>query len=189
MRSKLILGWAIAAAVLAGTVLAAEQETRRANGQSKTVRGTLFTARDQTGIVAVSLFAADGKMYSIVIDKRGIELGDKMANRKVEVTGIAIENGRHVIRVQGWDAVLTGRVETVRSAAGNITLVKLIAPEGTYDVALDQKGVELGKKMDGQTVDAVGTIRKKQGAGAREQVVVKSFEEHREPAEAETVPE
>ena len=183
MRSKMFLGWAIAAAVLIGTVFAADKDQKKANAQSRTVRGTVYTARDHSGIVAMNLLTADGKMYNIVLDQRGLELGDKMANRKVEVTGIVTENGRNIIRVQGWNPMLTAKVEAVKSAAGNITLVRLIGPEGTYDVVLDEKGIELGKNMDGKSVDVIGTMRKKPSAGANQQFVVKSYEEHKEPAE------
>ncbi|HUW31580.1 MAG TPA: hypothetical protein VM223_08195 [Planctomycetota bacterium] len=178
MRPKIAALWAVAAAVAIGTAFADAGRT----GKTETIRGTIYTAKDHTGITAVNVIATDGTMYSVLLDKRGVELGDEMANKRVEITGVVTQNGAKIIRVQGWSPLVTGRVEAVKNEAGNITLVKLISPEGTYEVVLDDKGQELGHSMNGRSVDVVGTIRKQKGVTGLQQIVVKDFDERQEPA-------
>ena len=59
--------------------------------------------------------------------------------------------------------------------------MRLITSDGTYEVKLDNRGLDLGNQMDGRMVDAVGTIEKKKvlfvGKNA---FTVKSFEPHKE---------
>jgi len=176
MRPRILVAWAVAAAVAIGTAFAEEGRA----GKTETIRGTIYTAQDQTGITAVNVLGKDGTMYSVVLDKRGVELGDQMASRRVEITGIVTQNGAKIIRVQGWSPILTGKVEAIKNASGNITLVKLATAQGTYEIVLDNKGQELGQKMDGRSVDVVGTVRAQKGATGLQQFVVKDFEERQE---------
>jgi len=172
----MFLAWAVAAAVAIGTAFAEEGRA----GKTETIRGTVYTAKDHAGITVVNVLGKDGTMYSVVLDQRGEELGDQMASRRVEITGVITQNGAKTIRVQGWSPILAGKVEAVKNAAGNITLVKLVTPDGTYEVLLDSKGQELGNQMDGRSVDVVGTVRAQKGTTGLQQFVVKDFEERQE---------
>lgn len=59
-----------------------------------------------------------------------------------------------------------GKVEVTKDRAGNITAVKLIAGKmlkRAYNVALDERGRELGAKMAGRQVEVRGMVQKKSG--------------------------
>lgn len=58
-------------------------------------------------------------------------------------------------------------------------LVKLTTLDGTeYEVVLDDKGIELGTKMDGKQVDVIGVFAQRKGPTGRDMFVVSGFREH-----------
>ena len=65
----------------------------------------------------------------------------------------------------GADVVkLQGVVSASRDANDVITSVRLTtADDVTYEVVLDAKGMELGEQMEGEEVEAEGTVSEKDG--------------------------
>jgi hypothetical protein len=64
----------------------------------------------------------------------------------------------------GADVVkLQGVVSVSRDANDVITSVQLTAGDVKYEVVLDAKGKELGEQMDGEKVEAEGTVAEKDG--------------------------
>lgn len=55
-----------------------------------------------------------------------------------------------------------GVVSTTKDADGTITAVQVAADTGTYNIVLDEKGLELGA-MDGQKVDVTGILSEEDG--------------------------
>jgi len=174
MFSNMIKVWAVSMAVLLAGLAYAEK--------TSTIKGTVLTTKNAAGEESGNLRASDGTLYTIVMDDRGEKLTKKMDGRRVQVVGVVTREGKgNLLRVLSYDPVLTGTVQATKDQTGAITSVQIITAEGVYEVALDQKGIEIGKTMDGQTVDAVGTItEKKRLFIGRNKVTVKSFERRRE---------
>jgi len=172
MLSKVLGGMIVAAALLGMTAVAE---------QSSTIKGTVFSSKTSSGAKIVTLTAPGGN-YTVVIDDRGKSLASDMDGKKAEVVGIVTKEGNtNMLRVLSYNPILTGRVEATMDQAGAVTMVRLITPDRTYEIVLDDKGIELGKKMGGQMVDAVGTINKKKILFiGKNEFIVKSFEHHKE---------
>ena len=173
MLSRVLRGGMIVAVALVGIAVAAEQ--------SATFRGTVFRSKSSSGVEVVTLATPAGT-YTIVMDDRGTKLAKDMAGKKAEVIGIVTRDGStSLLRVQSFSPILTGRIEAVKNQQGGVMIVRLVTPDGTYEIPLDDKGIELGKKWDGQTVDAVGTVSKKKFLFiGKNEFTVKSFERHKE---------
>ena len=172
MLSRVLRGWMIVAVALAGIAVAAEQST--------TFRGTVV--RSKSGSMEVATLTTSAGTYTIVMDDRGTKLAKDMGGKKAEVIGIVTKEGStSLLRVQSFSPILTGRIEAVKNQQGGVMIVRLVTPDGTYEIPLDDKGIELGKKWDGQTVDAVGTVSKKKFLFiGKNEFTVKSFEQHKE---------
>ena len=174
MKSMSLIGLTIAAALLMGSAIAGERGAK--NG---TFRGTINVARANGRVSAITLVTPE-EYYDVVMDQRGLDLGERMANKKVEITGfVTSRNGRKLLTVQSFMPILTGKVEAASDREGRITVVRIVSREGTFDVLLDEKGMELGREMNGKNVEVVGVIREKteKGRGIQQEFLVKSFNE------------
>jgi len=174
MLSSAIKAWMISAVVLLAGLANAEK--------TSTIRGMISSAKSGTGERTGTLLASDGTLYTIVMDDRGEKLTKKMDGKRAEVVGVVSSEGKgNLLRVLSYDPVLTGTVQATKDQTGTMTAVQVVTADGVYDVTLDQKGVEMGKTMDGQTVDAVGTIiEKKRLFIGKNKFTVKSFERRKE---------
>ena len=177
MKSRVVIGWAIAAILLAATAIAAEKE-----GKSSTFKGLVSVAKANGRTTSITL-VTDKEHYDVVMDQRGLDLSERMPNKKVEVTGFVTErDGRKLLTVQSYMPIVTGTVEAVSDSEGRITMVTLHSNEGDYIVMLDTNGIELGKKMNGKTVEVVGAVREKEqkGRGVEREFIVKNYSEVQE---------
>ncbi|HUW33657.1 MAG TPA: hypothetical protein VM223_18775 [Planctomycetota bacterium] len=174
MLSRVIKAGMVAAVMFVAGFAAAEK--------TSTIRGTVSTSKTATGEKTGTLMSSDGTLYTIVMDDRGEKMAKKMEGKKVQVVGVVSKEGEgNLLRVLSYDPVLTGTVQATIDQTGAITGVQIVTRDGVYDVTLDQKGLEMGKTMDGYTVDAVGTItQKKMLFVGRNRFTVKSFERHKE---------
>jgi len=68
--------------------------------------------------------------------------GEKAADKKVDAVGV---------------------VKATKDQEGKVTDVKLMTAEGAFTVALEGKGADLAK-MDGKSVEAIGTVTERNGA-------------------------
>lgn len=73
---------------------------------------------------------------------------------------------------QPKEVKLEGTVSVVKDANNVITAVKLTTAISAYEVVLNEKGLELGKTMDGKKVEVEGTIQHKDG---QKLIDIKSF--------------
>jgi hypothetical protein len=56
---------------------------------------------------------------------------------------------------------LQGSVSVLRDANDVVVSVQLITDKVTYEVVLDEKGIALGKEMDGKDVEVQGVVSEK----------------------------
>ncbi|MFZ0035722.1 MAG: hypothetical protein WAK60_12140 [Sedimentisphaerales bacterium] len=75
--------------MLAVGVIAGDVRAKNAPQNERTIQGTVSVTKNNDGkIIAVKLMISDKLGYSITLDAKGKELGQKMGGKKVEVIGI-----------------------------------------------------------------------------------------------------
>jgi hypothetical protein len=86
-------------AFLASTCLAAEEETVK-------LQGLVSVLRDANDVIISVQLVADKDTYDVVLNAKGLELGENMEGQKVEVEGIVSkENDQKWLKVQTFKAV------------------------------------------------------------------------------------
>jgi hypothetical protein len=73
---------------------------------------------------------------------------------------------------QPKEVKVEGTVSVVKDANNVITAVKLTTAKSTYDVVLNEKGLELGNTMNGKKVEVEGTVSHQD---SQKWIAVKSF--------------
>ena len=127
-------------------------------------------------MVSYRLVTADVE-YVIVLDQQGIDLGKQMLKRTVEVTGVVTVSGdQKLITVQSFRPQIIGLVDAIITPDGRVTLVKLASQYGTFVVILDEKGVELGRLLNGRKAVVVGTVV--ENRGREKQFLIKTYCEY-----------
>jgi len=92
-----------ALACLTGLLCVVGASTGATLAETVTLTGKLTIAEDDDwNIVAVKLTLNNGAVYNVVLNETGLELGDKIARKTVEVTGAASEKDG-----EKWLTVLT----------------------------------------------------------------------------------
>jgi hypothetical protein len=82
-------------ALLASTCLAAE-------GETVSLKGLVTVLRDANDAITSVQLVTDQETYSVVLDAKGLELGDKMEGEEAAVEGVVSKEGD-----QKWLKVLT----------------------------------------------------------------------------------
>jgi hypothetical protein len=82
-------------ALLASTCLAAE-------GETVSLKGLVTVLRDANDVITSVQLVTDQETYSVVLDAKGLELGDKMEGEEAAVEGVVSKEGD-----QKWLKVLT----------------------------------------------------------------------------------
>jgi len=89
----------LTAVLLASTCLAAE-------GETVTLKGVVSVLRDANDVIVSVQLATDGGTYDVVLDAKGLELGEEMEGEKVEVKGVVSEeNDQKWLKVMTFKAV------------------------------------------------------------------------------------
>ncbi|HUW33864.1 MAG TPA: hypothetical protein VM223_19835 [Planctomycetota bacterium] len=146
--------------------------------KSVTMLGFVQAAKVKSGVQSVNFVTPDAE-YVVVMDQRGLDLGTKMADTRVEVTGIITDDkDRKLLTIQSFRPQLTGTVDSAISVDGRLMLARLITAGGTYVIVLDEKGVEIGSTMHGRKVNVIGTMVNERSR--TKELLVKSWEEFRE---------
>lgn len=74
--------------------------------QKVALQGTVSVAYDANDVITSVSLTADGTVYNVVLDEKGIELGKEMANEEVKVKGVVSEtDGQQWITVRIFKAV------------------------------------------------------------------------------------
>ena len=140
--------------------------------------GVVQASKVKSGVVAVKFYTPDAE-YVVIMDQRGLDLGNKLPNATAEVTGVVIpDKDQKLLSVQSFRPLLVGTIDSAISMDGRLMLCRLLTASGNYVVVLDDKGVELGEKMHGRKVTVIGTpINEK---SRTRELLIKSWEEYRE---------
>jgi hypothetical protein len=71
------------------------------------VQGVVDVTKDAAGVITkVTLTTEDEVVYNVVLDAKGLELGQEMADEEVEVEGtVSKQDGQEWITVQSYKAV------------------------------------------------------------------------------------
>jgi len=146
--------------------------------KSITILGFVQAAKVKSGVQSVKFITNDAE-YVVVMDQRGLDLGKKMANNRVEITGIITDDkDRKLLTIQSFRPQLMGTVDSAISANGSLMLARLLTAGGVYVIVLDDKGVEIGSTMHGRKVNVIGTVINEKSR--TRELLVKSWEEFRE---------
>lgn len=97
-RMCLVLSAMLTAALLASISLAAEGSEPK----PVTLEGFVSVWRDANDVIISVQLDTDEEVYEVVLDKKGIELGEELEDEEVEVKGIVSEEDE-----QKWLKVLT----------------------------------------------------------------------------------
>ena len=155
--------------------------------KSTTLLGTVKTELVKDWLNSVR-FVTDNAEYVVLLDLRGLQLGERYPEWKVEVTGAVIETPESkLLTVQSFRPMLTGTIDSAIARDGRLMLATLITIQGNYVIVLDEKGVELGEKMNGRKVEVIGSLF---GEKENRVLMVKSYGEAREePPKTEPKPD
>ncbi|MFZ0034497.1 MAG: hypothetical protein WAK60_05860 [Sedimentisphaerales bacterium] len=94
-RTGIVFLAVLATALLASTCLAAE-------GETVSLKGFVSVLRDVNDVITSVQLVTDQETYSVVLDAKGLELGDKMEGEEAAVDGVVSKEGD-----QKWLKVLT----------------------------------------------------------------------------------
>ena len=100
-KQKMGIGFLVTltAVLLASTCFAAE-------GETVTLKGVVSVLRDADDVIVSVQLATDGGTYDVVLDAKGLELGEEMEGEKVEVEGVVSEeNDQKWLKVMTFKAV------------------------------------------------------------------------------------